>query len=118
MKGCYLVRIQKEHQGHQEYIALVYSQCFDDFYWQIDELGFDPLSIEYKRVNIGGVSFMVTRTDEHKMSGGEFESIDYEFDQFSEFLDSDMDKDSKGWKTIDKERDAIFSSAYDHIESQ
>lgn len=49
MKGCYLVRVKKSLQDErdQEFISLIYAESFENFFWQVDEQGFDPNSIEY-----------------------------------------------------------------------
>ena len=102
MKGCYLVRIMDEHKGGDEFISMIYAESFKSFFWQVDEQGYDPNSIEYKKIKLGGITLKVNRTTE---SDGLFnyEDYQYEFDQFSEYLFEFMDKDRNGWRSLKRE---------------
>jgi len=99
MKGCYLVRTKKEHQ-RQEFISIIYAESFDDFYMQVDEQGYEPETIEYKKIKIGAISLKVDRQI-FKDADFEYEDCHFEFNQFSEYMLDSMDKDSGGWKSFD-----------------
>ena len=47
MKGLYLVRLL-DNEGDDQYLCMVYAESFEDFYWQVDEQGFDPYNIQIK----------------------------------------------------------------------
>ena len=55
MKGLYLVRLL-DNEGDDQYLCMVYAESFEDFYWQVDEQGFDPYNIQIKKVKMGAVT--------------------------------------------------------------
>ena len=101
MKGCYLVRVKKELQDErdQEFISLIYAETFENFFWQVDEQGFDPNSIEYKKIKMGGITLKVERQMQYD-ADFEYEDIKFEFDEFSEYLMEYMDEEFTGWKSL------------------
>jgi hypothetical protein len=98
VKGCYLVRVKKELQDErdQEFISLIYAETCEDFFWQVDEQGFDPNSVEYKKVKMGGITLKVER--EIYGDFQYFKDMEFAFDQFSESLIKYMDEEFTGWE--------------------
>ena len=78
---------------------MIYAESFDNFYIQVDEQGYDPNTVEYKKIKIGAISLKVDRQIYHD-GDFEYEDYDFEFDQFSEYMLDSMDKDTGGWKSF------------------
>ena len=103
MKGCYLVRIRNHYQDEtdQEFISLIYAESFKDFYWQVDEQGYNPNTIEYKKIKLGGITLKVKR--EMQVDGDfEYEDIEFQFDQFSDYMMEYMDQEFSVWKSLNR----------------
>ena len=116
MKGLYLVRLL-DNEGDDQYLCMVYAESFEDFYWQVDEQGFDPYNIQIKKVKMGAVTLkyedvcmQVLDTDIStvnrlkQVNNGEdydYNEFRFEYDGLSDNLINEIET-SKGWKRLSR----------------
>ena len=91
-----------------EYISLVYADSKDNLCWIVGDHGFDPWSVEYRKVKMGGITLKVTRVLEHEGDHKYFEP-QFEFDHFSEYMMEYMEKSKDGWKPLMGVGDEFYS---------
>ena len=116
MNGLYLVRLL-ENEGDDQYLCMVYTNSFENFFWQVDEQGFDPNHIRFKKINMGAITLkyedvymQFLNTDiPHvgrlkEVNNGEdydYNEFRFEYDGLSDNLISEIET-SKGWKRLSR----------------
>ena len=116
MTGLYLVKLL-ENEGDEQYICMVHTKSFEDFFWQVDEQGFDPNHIRFKKINMGAITLkyedvcmQVSNTDTptvgrlKQVNNGEdydYKEMRFAYDGLSENLINEIET-SKGWKQLNQ----------------
>jgi hypothetical protein len=114
VKGLYLVRLL-DNEGDDQYLCMVYAESFEDFYWQVDEQGFDPYNIQIKKVKMGAVTLKyedvcirvlntgIPKVDRlRQVNNGDnydYKEFKFQYDGLSESLISEIEN-PKEWKSM------------------